>query len=42
MNVLWIHNKKPVDVAFKILDEEAEAGKIDASLLEIAKEMYLS
>ncbi len=33
---------KPVDVAFKILDEEAEAGKIDSSLLEITKEMYLS
>ena len=33
---------KPIEIAFKILDEEAEAGKIDASLLEIAKEMYLS
>ncbi len=32
---------KPVDVAFKILDEEAEAGKVDASLLEYAKDLYL-
>lgn len=32
---------KPVDVAFRILDEEAEAGKIDKELLEIAKEIWL-
>ena len=32
---------KPVDVAFQILDEEAEAGKIDKELLEIAKEIWL-
>ena len=32
---------KPVDIAFKILDEEAEAGKVDAGLLEYAKNLYL-
>lgn len=34
--------KKPksIPVAFEILDEEAEAGKVDAKLLDIAKEMY--
>ena len=32
---------KPVKVAFEILDEEAEAGKIDKELLEIAKEIWL-
>ncbi len=32
---------KPVPVAFKILDEEAAAGKIDAELLQFAKELYL-
>lgn len=34
--------KKPksVKVAFEILDEEAQAGKIDKELLEIAKELY--
>ena len=34
--------KKPktVDVAFEILDEEAEAGKVDPELLAIAKELY--
>ncbi len=35
--------KKPksVKAAFEILDEEAEAGKIDAGLLQFAKELYL-
>ena len=35
--------KKPKTnkVAFEILDEEAEAGKIDKDLLEIAKKLYL-
>lgn len=35
--------KKPnsVKVAFDILDEEAEAGKIDKELLSFAKELYL-
>lgn len=32
---------KPNDIAFKILDEEAEFGKIDKELLEYAKEIYL-
>ena len=34
--------KKPksVKVAFDILDEEAQAGKIDKELLEFAKELY--
>lgn len=32
---------KPVKVAFEILDEEAEAGKIDKDLLVFAKELYL-
>ncbi len=32
---------KPVPVAFEILDEEAAAGKIDAELLQFAKELYL-
>lgn len=32
---------KPVPVAFEILDEEAEAGKVDKELLEIAKEMLM-
>lgn len=32
---------KPNDIAFKILDEEAEFGKIDKDLLEFAKELYL-
>ena len=32
---------KPVKVAFNILDEEAEMGKIDAELLSIAKEIWL-
>lgn len=32
---------KPVKVAFEILDEEAEAGKVDKELLEIAKEIWL-
>ncbi|MGN1103099.1 MAG: HD-GYP domain-containing protein, partial [Huintestinicola sp.] len=32
---------KPVKVAFNILDEEAEFGKIDKELLEIAKEIWL-
>lgn len=31
---------KPNDIAFKILDEEAEAGKIDSELLKIAKEIW--
>lgn len=31
---------KPVGVAFDILEEEAQAGKIDKELLEIAKELY--
>lgn len=36
--------KKPksVKVAFEILDEEAQAGKIDAELLSIAKEIWLT
>lgn len=33
---------KPVDVAFEILDEEAEAGKIDKEILDIAKEIWLN
>ncbi len=33
---------KPVKVAFEILDEEAKAGKIDADLLMIAKEIWLN
>lgn len=33
---------KPNDIAFKILDEEAEYGKIDKDLLEIAKEIWLN
>lgn len=35
--------KKPktVAVAFEILDEEAEAGKVDKELLQFAKELYL-
>ncbi|MGN0689599.1 MAG: CHASE2 domain-containing protein [Oscillospiraceae bacterium] len=32
---------KPVKVAFNILDEEAEMGKIDADLLSVAKEIWL-
>ncbi len=32
---------KPNDIAFKILDEEAEYGKIDKDLLGIAKEIWL-
>lgn len=32
---------KPIPVAFDILDEEAEFGKVDKELLAIAKEMYL-
>ena len=32
---------KPVKVAFDILDEEAEVGKIDKDLLVYAKELYL-
>ncbi|MGN0165349.1 MAG: CHASE2 domain-containing protein [Lachnospiraceae bacterium] len=32
---------KPVKVAFNILDEEAEAGKVDKDLLAIAKEIWL-
>ena len=32
---------KPVKVAFEILDEEAQAGKIDNDLLEIAKDIWL-
>ena len=32
---------KPVKVAFDILDEEAEAGKVDRELLQFAKELYL-
>jgi len=32
---------KPIKVAFDILDEEAEAGKIDKDLLVYAKELYL-
>ena len=32
---------KPIKVAFDILDEEAEAGKIDKDLLAFAKELYL-
>ena len=36
--------KKPksVKVAFEILDEESDAGKIDKELLQIAKELYLN
>ena len=35
--------KKPksVEVAFEILDEEAEAGKVDGELLKFAKDLYL-
>ena len=35
--------KKPksVEVAFEIMDEEADAGKIDKELLEFAKELYM-
>lgn len=32
---------KPVRVAFDILDEEAEAGKVDKELLAIAKEIWM-
>lgn len=32
---------KPIKVAFDILDEEADAGKIDKDLLVYAKELYL-
>lgn len=32
---------KPNDIAFKILDDEAKAGKIDSELLKIAKEIWL-
>lgn len=32
---------KPVKIAFDILDEEAEAGKVDKELLQFAKELYL-
>lgn len=32
---------KPIPIAFEILDEEAEAGKIDKDILEFAKELYL-
>ena len=32
---------KPIKVAFDILDEEAEAGKVDKKLLQFAKELYL-
>lgn len=32
---------KPIPVAFDILDEEAEFGKVDKDLLAIAKEIYL-
>lgn len=32
---------KPNDIAFKILDEEEAAGKIDGELLKIAKEIWL-
>ncbi len=32
---------KPIPVAFDILDEEAQFGKVDAELLAIAKELYL-
>lgn len=32
---------KPIPIAFKILDEEADFGKVDKDLLAIAKEMYL-
>ncbi len=32
---------KPVDIAFQILDEEAEAGKVDPQILAYAKELYL-
>jgi hypothetical protein len=32
---------KPIPVAFEILDEEAEAGKVDKDLLEFAKMIYL-
>ncbi len=31
---------KPIDIAFKILDEEADFGKIDKDLLAIAKEIW--
>ena len=31
---------KPNDIAFKILDEEADFGKIDKDLLAIAKEIW--
>ena len=33
---------KPNDIAFKILDEEADFGKIDKELLSIAKEIWFS
>ena len=33
---------KSIKVAFDILDEEATAGKIDADLLQFAKELYLT
>lgn len=32
---------KPIKIAFNILDEEAEFGKVDKDLLAIAKEMYM-
>lgn len=32
---------KSVKVAFEILDEEAEAGKVDKDILQFAKELYL-
>ncbi|MCQ2521053.1 MAG: CHASE2 domain-containing protein [Lachnospiraceae bacterium] len=32
---------KPIPVAFDILDEEAQFGKVDAELLAIAKQLYL-
>ena len=36
--------KKPksVKVAFEILDEEAEAGKVDKEILQFAKELYMN
>ena len=33
---------KPIPVAFEILDEEAEAGKVDKELLALAKMKYLN
>lgn len=32
---------KPIKIAFEILDEEAEFGKVDKELLQFAKELYL-